>query len=205
MATAFQVTVDQLAQHEVLLGAGQQPGRGGRSIHCGHPEYSEGVGMECASDRLPDGAAEPRGDPGSQLGRSPPAERQHQQLIDGYPGSNPRDGCLDERGRLARSRSREHEQRTAPMLDNETLARVQLGWPPRRHRRRPDQPVAGDVHADIPACRHDSFRTRLPNDQERNIWARYGLPPVPSVAREIDSVAYETHALAEQPLALFGI
>lgn len=36
-------------------------------------------------------------------------------------------------------------------------------------------------------------------------WASYGLPPVPSVAREVYSVAYETHALAEQPLALFGI
>ncbi len=96
-------------------------------IHCGHPEYSEGVGMQRASDRLPDGATEPRGDPGSQLGRSPPAERQHQQLLDGYAGSNPCDRCLDERGRLARSRSREREQRTAPVLDNETLARVQLG------------------------------------------------------------------------------
>ena len=89
----------------------------------------------------------------------------------GQPGSNPRDRCLDERGRLARSRPGEHEQRTTRVLDNQPLARVQLGRPPRRRRRRPDQPVAGDVHADIPACRHDSFCTRARGPVDNPRWA----------------------------------
>ena len=86
--------------------------------------------MERASDRLPDGAAQPRGDPSSQLGRSPPAEGQHQQLLDGHPASNPGDRCLDKRGRLARARPGEHEQRTTRMLDNQPLAGIELGRPP---------------------------------------------------------------------------
>jgi hypothetical protein len=43
------------------------------------------------------------------------------------------------------------------------------------------------------------------SDQGRSTRARYALPPVPSATRQVDSIPDETHALAEQPLALFGV
>ena len=48
----------------------------------------------------------------AQLGRGAAAEGQHQHVLDRHPGPDPRDHCLDERGRLAGAGAGQHEQRT---------------------------------------------------------------------------------------------
>ena len=55
--------------------------------------------------------ADPRLDPVAQGGRGPPAEGQHQDVGRVDPLGHPGGDALDQRGRLARARSADHEQR----------------------------------------------------------------------------------------------
>jgi hypothetical protein len=138
--TSGQVALEQVADHEVLLRAREQARRRLAPQRRFPPKQPERVGVEGAGQRLLGGAAEPGGDAGAQLGRGPPAEGQHQHLLGVGAGLDPGHHRLDHGGGLAGARPGEHQQRTAPVVDDPPLGVVE-----RRHRDRggdrPDQAV----------------------------------------------------------------
>ncbi len=112
--------------------------RRGEPADQGVTERVEGHG-----ERGQGGPPEPAGDPGPQIGRSPPGEGQRQHPVRGQPAVlDPVHDGLDQRGRLAGARPGQHQQRPGGVLDDRPLILVQLG------RLGPsgvgtDQPVAG--------------------------------------------------------------
>ena len=91
--------------------------------------------LVCHADLLP------------QISRGLPGEGQHQDLVGGESATlHPVDHRFDERGRLARARTRQHEQRSAGVVDDRLLGPIQ---------RRRDKPVRRGaiqcVHASL--CR----------------------------------------------------
>ncbi len=81
----------QLADHQVLLGAGQQPRRRVAELGCSPSQDAESVGVERAHQRLGrDVLRHPGLDPVAQPGRTPPAERQDQDLVGRRPLGDPR-------------------------------------------------------------------------------------------------------------------
>ena len=115
---------EQVAQHDVLLGGGEQPRRRQAARGVGQPQHAERVGVDGAGDRLADGAPQPGGDPVAQFARGAPAERQQQQVLDRYPRLDPGHRRLDERGGLARARTGQDEQRPPGVLDDPALRGV---------------------------------------------------------------------------------
>ncbi len=140
--TLGRVAGHQLPHDDVLLRPGQQPRRGQLVRDGRHPQHAEGIRVQRAGDGLAQRAIQAGGDAVAQFARGPPAERQHQNLLDRHARLHPRHGRLDQRCRLARARPREHQQRPAVVLDHPALRRVE-------HRRsggsavRPDEPVVG--------------------------------------------------------------
>jgi len=120
-----QVAAEQVADHQVLLGSGQQPRRAfaaGRGLGSQHAER---VRVERAGHRLPGGATQPGGDPLPQLGRGPAAEGQHQHRVQIHPApADPVGHHLDQGGRLAGARPGQHQQRAARVVQHGALRRV---------------------------------------------------------------------------------
>ena len=107
------VADEQLAHHDVLLGTGQQPqGAPGVLGRPRLPRQGVGEGVEGPRRLRLDGATQPGGDPVAQLLRRPPGEREGEDAVRRGPRLDPGGDRGDERGRLARARAGEHEQRT---------------------------------------------------------------------------------------------
>ena len=123
---ALEVAADQLTQHEVLLGTRQQPRRRQPRGDRRHAEHAECVGVKRACHRFAHRATEPGGNPVAQLPRGAPPERQHQQVLDRDAGGDSCHRRLDQRGGLAGTWTGEYEQRTAAMLNDAPLRRVEI-------------------------------------------------------------------------------
>ena len=112
--------------------------------------------------------SQPGGHPVAHLAGRAAAEGEHQHLVDRDPGADPRRHRLDQRGRLARARPGQHEQRAAVVLDDAALVGVEH----RRDRggaRRADEPVGGFGHARHPNTGRRQFRPRpLPSCPEQD-------------------------------------
>ena len=113
-----QVALDQLAQHGVLLGAGDQPrarlaGQHGRAADQPEGVRGRGAGERLADRERPD-LRQPRGDPLAQRRRGEPGRREHQHVRGVEPvARDPRHDGLDQgRGLAGAGRAHQH-QRTA--------------------------------------------------------------------------------------------
>nr|BFE67996.1 hypothetical protein GCM10020092_012970 [Actinoplanes digitatis] len=133
--------LEELADDEVLLRAGQQARRGLTALGGGPPQQPEGVRVERAHQGLVEARPGDAGlDPVPQRRRAAAAEREHQDAFRVDAGGDPlRDG-LDEHRCLARAGPAHHEQRSVGVLDHVALERV-VAQP--RHGRggAPDEPV----------------------------------------------------------------
>jgi hypothetical protein len=119
---------EQLLQHDVLLGRGQQlQGRGVELRRRVAPDQAVGEGVERRRQVARQGPPEPRGHPVTQLFGSLAGEgqRQHRVGVD-PPPLDPADDRFDHRRRLAGAGSGEHEQRPAGVVDDTPLVRVEL-------------------------------------------------------------------------------
>ena len=139
-AEVRQVTGQQLAHDDVLLGPGEQPRwwlAGQRGLAPQHPER---VRMERAGQRLHARPAQPGADPVAHLSGGPAPEREHQHPFRVHPAVDPVHHGLDQSRGLAGAGTGQDEQRTAGVPDDGLLRRVEQG----RHRRPrggADQPV----------------------------------------------------------------
>jgi hypothetical protein len=133
-AGAGRVSGEQLAEDDVLLRTGEQPGGrqsvGGR----GATQDAEGQGRGRAGDRLARRAVEPAGDPLAQLGRRAPGRGQHEDLVRREAALlHATDDGLDDRGRDAGAGRAEQPQRPAAVGHRSQLLRVERGseqrWP----------------------------------------------------------------------------
>ena len=98
--------------------------------------------IQVSGERLLGGPAEAGGDPCAQLGRCPPAEGQDEDLLWVQALVDACRDRLDDRRGLAGAGTGQHEQRAAPVVDDDLLRVVELGDHDRA-RRRPDQAVGG--------------------------------------------------------------
>ncbi len=123
-----EVAAKEVADQQVLLGAGQQPGRRLAAHHGLTPQQPERVGMERPGQRLADRARQPRGDPVAEFRRGPAAEREDQDLlrVDAV-ALDPVDDRLHQRRGLPGARPGEHEQRPAAVFDHLALRGVEHG------------------------------------------------------------------------------
>jgi hypothetical protein len=140
-----------LADHRVLLGAGQQPGVPVRRARQRRVGATEGVRRKMSAQPGSDMVDRPvltRASPilASIRSRSAAAARRPNVSTRMWSGSTPSatlsDHRLDQRGRLAGARATEHQQRPGLVRHDGLLVRGE------RHRRdvhpgRPDQPITG--------------------------------------------------------------
>jgi hypothetical protein len=135
----------QLADHQILLGRGEQPGRRVAQLGRGPPQDAVRVGGEGADHGL---GAYVRRDPGfeavAEPARAAPAERQDQELVGRHPLGHPRGQRLDQHGGLAGAGAAEHEQGTVTVRRHRPLRLVERDRGGGR-RRRAQQAVC---HAD---------------------------------------------------------
>ena len=145
------VALEEFADHEVLLGAGEQPWWRLTTSSRVCPQQAERVGVEGARNRLADGAVEAGRDALAKFGGRSPTERQDERLV----GSDlarldALHDSLDDRGRLTRAGPGKHEHRAASMLHRPSLCLVKnrrhdaARWRPHHSRyvRRPTLPPA---------------------------------------------------------------
>ncbi|GAA3275823.1 hypothetical protein GCM10020218_023130 [Dactylosporangium vinaceum] len=119
----------QLPDHQVLLGAGQQARGALPPFDSGSPEQAEGVPVKGPDHRLgrraqPARPAQPPLDPVAQPHRAAPAEREHEDLLRVGALGHPLRDRLDERARLAGAGPADDEQRPAGVLHDEPLPGV---------------------------------------------------------------------------------
>src|SRR3954467_13928480 len=110
-ALLLDVTAEQLGHDGVLLGRGEQPGRGVAAQQCRPAEDAVGVGVERPRQGLTDGPGDPAGDPGAQLGGGLAAEGQDEDLLGIHSGVDPGGHGIDDRRRLAGAGTGQAEQR----------------------------------------------------------------------------------------------
>ena len=116
----------QLADHQVLLGRGEQARRWVTELGGGPPQDAEGVGVEGAHQWFRgDVLRHPGLDPVAQPGRAAPAERQHQDLVGRNPLGDPGRDRLHQRRRLAGAGPAEHQQGTVAVVGDRCLRRVE--------------------------------------------------------------------------------
>src|SRR3954453_7822747 len=126
IALLLDVTAEELGHDGVLLGRGEQPGRGVAAQQCRPAEDAVGVGVERPREGLTDGPGDPAGDPGAQLGGGLAAEGQDEDLLGINSGVDPGGDGLDDRRRLAGAGTGQDEQRAGLVIDDGLLGGVQL-------------------------------------------------------------------------------
>ncbi len=124
---------EQLADHDVLLGAGEQPQRLGVvgrvlvGAEQGVAEGVEGGGLRGGGAGTGGGGGEPSGHPVAQLHGGLAAEGEDEDPLGVGAVLDPPGDGLDQGRGLARARSGEHQQRTARVLDHGALVGVEFG------------------------------------------------------------------------------
>ena len=151
-----EVAAQQLGDDGVLLGGGEQPRRRLAAQQRRPAQHAVGVGVERAGQRLADGARDPGGDPGAQLGGGLAAEGEDEDLLGVDAAVDARGDRLDDRRRLPGAGTGEHQQRPARVVDHRLLGRVQPR-PGRRRRLRLHEPVD---RLDVPPHCHTPMEAR---------------------------------------------
>ena len=127
------MVLQQLAQHHVLLGRGEQPQRadvelGGRVA----PDQAVGERVERRADARRHGAADPGGDPVAQLLGGLAREGEGQDRVRVGALVDAAHDRLDQRRGLAGARAGQHQERAAVVVDDALLLLVEGRRPRRR-------------------------------------------------------------------------